>query len=208
MLEGAACGSGHVLRASWLCRKNLKGETWRNAPPPPPQVPPSHSGLVLKRKRAECECGPNRAPLGPRPLEEPAWAWGSVPGSVPDLALTQRLGSSVTSALSKQDRLSFILGPWPAAAGLRVRGGLWPGPTSPGQVASPPFQEAAGHSSYNWAFGARLSGFNSITALISCVTLDKFPTLSEPVSSLLNWGAGKSEGEDQHLPHWVFSALN
>lgn len=32
--------------------------------------------------------------------------------------------------------------------------------------------------------------------LISCVTLDKSPTLSEPVSSLLNWGAGKSEGED------------
>ena len=79
------------------------------AAPQPPQVPPSHSCLVLKRNRAEC--GQNGAPPGQWPLEELVWAWGSVPGSVPDWALTQRHSSSVTSVLSKQDRLSFILVP-------------------------------------------------------------------------------------------------
>jgi hypothetical protein len=49
-----------------------------------------------------------------------------------------------------------------------------------------------------------------ILAFHNHVTIDKFPTLSEPMSSLLNGGggAGKSEGEAQYLPHWVFSALN
>ena len=89
-----------------------KGKLEEMLAPPPPQVLPSHSCLVLKRKRAECECGQNGAPPGQWPLEEPVWAWGSVPGSVPDLALTQRHSSSVTSVLSKQDRLSFIMVPW------------------------------------------------------------------------------------------------
>ena len=92
-------------------RGNLKKCSPPPAPPEPQQVPPSHFCLVLKRNWAECECGQNGAPPGQRPLEEPVRAWGSVPGSVPNLALTQRHGSSVTSVLFKQHRLSFIFMP-------------------------------------------------------------------------------------------------